>query len=188
MFKKYLKELECPIFIDGSNVAYHRYNKAKQPLIRDLLLVIDFLTKELKIDSRLIYCICDPGLIHYIDDPDTYKELINQRRIIEASKKADEFILSYAQKFDHCFIVSNDKFKEFRLQLPSTQWLEERRVPFMIIGEKVCLSPIIDGRSLKNLYIKKKQAKKSRQFIQKGRTTLEVIKKMEESSGELNLF
>ena len=63
--------------------------------------------------------------------------------IVIAPKVADEFILSYALRHNFCFIISNDKFRDYLDQLPNIKWIKERRIPFMIMGDEVCLCPNI---------------------------------------------
>jgi len=132
----YLKEY--PVYIDGSNVAYSSFNTFKKPLLSNIINLIRYLVQDLKFIKEKIYSICDPTLKYKIDKPIEYKMLFKKGLIIEAPKVADEFILSFALKHEFCFIISNDKFREYINQLPSKQWLEERRISFMIINDKVC--------------------------------------------------
>jgi len=175
---------DYPVYIDGSNIAYSRFNELKKPILSDLLMVYDYLIKILKFKSENIHCICDPALKYYIDKPVEYQALVREGVIIEAPKVADEFILGFALKNDFCFIISNDRFRNYIEQLPSKQWLEERRISFMIIDNKVCLSPNISCERLENNKIFSLNRMSPTSEI----TTLEILNKLEKSEGELDLF
>ena len=183
-FSKFPYLNEYPIYIDGSNIAYFRHDKQKKPLLSDILLLYDYLVNSLEFKKENIYCICDPTLKYYIDKPIEYETLIKESIITEAPKVADEFILSFALKHDFCFIISNDRFRNYIGQLPNKQWLEERRIPFMIIKDEICLSPNIDyGKLTANDIFHLKGEHTSVEIA-----TIEVLDKIEKSQGELDLF
>ncbi|HEC37715.1 MAG TPA: hypothetical protein ENI29_05720 [bacterium] len=170
---------ECFIYIDGSNIAYSRHNKLKKPRLSDILLVFDYLIKTLEIKKENIRCICDPSLKYYIDKPIEYNVLIEERIIIEAPKVADEFILSFALKHEFCFIVSNDRFRQYINQLPSKQWLEERRISFLLIDNQVCLSPNINYE--KDFCLSRMQESSEL-------TTLDILNRINKTEGKLELY
>ncbi len=175
---------DCPVYIDGSNIAYSRFNELKKPILSDILMVYDYLIRILEFNSDNIHCICDPALKYHIDKPIEYQALIRECVIIEAPKVADEFILSLALKRDFCFIISNDRFRNYIEQLPSKQWLEERRISFMIIDNTVCLSPNISYERLENnnIFCLNKMSPTSEI------TTIVILNNIEKSEGELDLF
>jgi len=185
-FVKFQYLSDFTIYIDGSNVAYFGFNKSKKPKLSNILQIINYLITEIGFKRKNIHCICDPSLKYYIDNPNEYENLVKEDVIIEAPKVADEFILSFALKHDFCFIISNDRFRQYLDQLPSKQWLEERRISFMIINNEVCLSPNI---SYENLI---KENNKFFSFIRKfdstSITTLNVMNRIENSEGELDLY
>jgi len=176
---------EFPIYMDVNNIAYSRYNNLKKPVLSDILLVCDYLINRSGFKKENVYCISDPSLKYYIDKPIEYQALIGEGIIIEAPKVADEFILSFALKHEFCFIISNDRFREYLEQLPSKEWLEDRRISFMIINEEVCLSPNLNyEKILQNqsyVYLKEIPSIKEK-------TTLEILKRIEKSEGKLDLF
>lgn len=183
-FKKFANLKEYDVYIDGSNVAYSRFNQFKKPILSDILLVFNHLIEELGFKKEKIYCICDPSLKYNIDKPNEYKALLRERSFIEAPKIADDFILSFALKHDFCFIISNDKFRKYLEQLPSKKWLIERRISFMIINSEVCLSPTIEYEKLftkENFYSKKIEGSNET-------TTLDILNRIDKSEGELDLF
>ena len=172
------------MYIDGSNVAYSRFNQFKKPILSDILLVFNHQIEELGFKKEKIYCICDPSLKYNTDKPNEYEALLRERLIIEAPKVADEFILSFALKHEFCFIISNDRFRKYLEQLPSKQWLIERRISFMIINSQVCLSPNIDyEKSLTNENFFLNKIKQSNET-----TTLDILTRIDKSEGELDLF
>lgn len=177
----YLKDYR--VYIDGSNIAYSRFNGIKKPILSDILTVYDYLI-NLGFKLKKIHCICDPTLKYNIDKPIDYQALIREGVIIEAPKVADDFILSFALKHDFCFIISNDRFRDYIEQLPSKQWLEERRISFMIIDNKVCLSPNIEFERLQSF----KKIGSDNVSLKQQITTLEIVNRIEKSEGELNLF
>jgi len=176
---------EYPIYIDGSNIAYSRHNKLKKPNLSDILLVYDYLIKVLNFKKEAIYCICDPTLVYHIDKPIEYKELVKEGIIIEAPKVADEFILSFALKHNFSFIISNDRFRQYIDQLPSKQWLEDRRISFLILNNEVCLSPNINYEKIDVLQLNDgiNNSEKACQV-----STLEVLERIEKIEGDLDLF
>lgn len=171
------------LVIDMSNAAYLRNKIRGKPSLENVLLLIDHVRKKFRVNLSKIHCICDPSLNFYIDKPDEFEFLIKEGVIIEAPKVADEMILSFALKYNFCFIISNDKFRDYYNQLPSKEWLEDRRVSFMIIEDKVCLSPNIKYDRIELLTKNKNMNTKNPQT-----TTLDVLHNIEQSEGEFELF
>ncbi len=192
-FEKFSFLTSFPVYIDGNNVAYSRQNKSEKPSLSDILLLIKYLREKLGFPIDKIYCICDPTLKYYIDKPTEYEALIKEGLIIEAPKVADEFILSFALKLDFCFIISNDRFREYLDQLPSRQWLKDRTISFIIICEKICLSPNISYERINEMAInerihKNKYKKTNTQEKENQISTLAILKEIENTKGELDLF
>jgi len=61
--------------------------------------------------------------------------LISARKIIQApaGKPADIFILKYAKLRD-CYILSNDLFRDYKLDF-GEEWIREKRVTFVFIDD-----------------------------------------------------
>ena len=175
--------LEYPVYIDVNNVAYFRFDQQEEPSLSDILLLIDYLINVIGFPKKNIYSICDPSLKHYIDQPNEFNILIKEGVILEAPKVADEMILGFALKHNFCFIVSNDKFRDYTDQLPSKKWIQERRVTFMLIGNAICLSPNIDYNKIDLLPLNENNSEDINQL-----TTLDVLNNIESTKGELNLF
>lgn len=140
--------------------------------------------RKIGFPKEKIHFICDPALKFYIDKRFEFEALIMDGLIVEAPKVADEFILSYALRHDFCFIISNDKFREYLGQLPNKRWIEERRIPFMFIGNDVCLCPNISYERVDLLPMDNENNSNQDNEI----TTLDVLDRMKETSGEFDLF
>ncbi len=124
------------------------YNGKRKPSLKNFLILRDYLTNILKILSENLYAICDPRLGSKIDDKNSLRELIENGDIHEAPKVADEFILSYAASLNCCFIISNDKYRQYKYQIPCYHWLQDKIICFMIIRNQICLSPNINYKRL----------------------------------------
>jgi hypothetical protein len=131
--------------IDGANICSVELNHRKQPMIQNLILVIDNLT-SLGTSMKSIVVICDASLRYKIDNQSKYSKLKNQRIILEspAGIKADKFILNYCLKHPNCLIVSNDLFREYYRQLPDSQWIKRHRIGFLKIKSEASLVPMQD--------------------------------------------
>ena len=107
--------------------------------------------------------------------------MIKNGTIFIAPKTADEFILLLAQRFKFCFIISNDKYRQYFEQLPDKLWLKQRKVSFMIIRNQVCLSPDIEYEALEDLISEE---------VEENRTTLDVLRDIEnnKASSKWDLF
>ncbi len=186
-FVKFPHLREFHVYIDVNNVVYHRLKKNKKPVLNDLILMLNYIMNVHGFKKENIDCICDPGLKFHIDKPVEFEALIKDGVIKETPKVADEFILSFALKHEFCFIISNDKFREYIDQLPSKKWIIERRVSFMFIGEEVCLSPNVDYDKIDVLPLNDKPNKKTKEF-ETEITTLEVLKNIEKTEGEFDLY
>ena len=149
------------------------YTSQGFPLLKNLVLVLDYLIKELNILFEDIFCICDPNLQFIIDDKKEFNRLLKNGTIFIAPKTADEFILLLAQKFDFCFIISNDKYRQYTNQLPNKKWIKQRKISFMIIRNQVCLSPDIEYEMIDNLISDETEEK---------RTTIDVLRDIENES------
>ena len=189
-FRKFSGLTEFPIIIDVNNVVYERNNGLNKPILNDfILLSSELLSSGFK--KELIYPICDPKLIYNIDKRYELEALIHDCVIMCAPKSADEFILSIAikltLKFGFCFIISNDKFRDFNDQLPSKKWLAKRRVPFMFVGDNICLCPNIALNDIEIL-LKNKNINEEILKNKSKRTTLDVLGDIEKTDGEFKLF
>ena len=175
--------LEYPLLIDVNNVAYYYYHIYEKPHLGDVLTLIDYLIRKIGFPKNNIHCICDPSLKYYIDKPNEFNALVREELILEAPKVADEMILGFALKYEFCFIISNDRFRDYIKQLPSRQWLEDRRIPFMFIGEDVCLSPNINNSRIDLLPLNE-----DKMGINDKKTTMGVLDQIEKAKGVLDLF
>ncbi|KKN16892.1 hypothetical protein LCGC14_0971310 [marine sediment metagenome] len=181
-FTKFPTLTNLPVIIDVNNVVYQRHNGRNKPVFDDLVKLLKKLD-EIGFDRQQIISICDPLLIRNIDKPTELDKLINQNIVRPAPKNADEFILGYALQHKFCFIISNDKFREYNDQLLSRNWINERRISFMIINGKFCLSPNMDFNKMLCSNSPSNQTMRPSEI-----STLDILERLTESEGELNLF
>ena len=119
--------------VDGSNVAHEHRTPDGKPRVANLTAVCDALEAE----GFDVTVIVDAALFHQVDDPAELDKLIDRGVIHQApaGTDADYFILEYAGGA-RAIVVSNDRYRDRRDEYP---WLEERRVPLMIIDGRVQL-------------------------------------------------
>jgi len=174
------KKVEIKVLIDVNNICHNGQSK---PKLINLLQVLDYLIKEIKIIPEDIFSICDPNLRFIIDDKKEFERLLRNGIVFISPKVADEFILLLAQKFEFCFIVSNDKYRQYSEQIPSKKWLKIRKISFMVMKGYVCLSPDIDYDERDILL-----GKLGVEDIPKVKTTLDVIEDIERTEGKLDYY
>lgn len=104
-----------------------------RPIIVDVAL-----RRELRERGYEPIVIVDASLRHEVDDPDQLEALIDDKSIRQApaASAADTFILKEAEALG-CLVVSNDTFDRYAERHP---WIEERRVPYMIIEGRIHLA------------------------------------------------
>ncbi|MHA1910210.1 MAG: NYN domain-containing protein [Candidatus Kariarchaeaceae archaeon] len=122
--------------VDGSNVAWDSTSKKGNPRVINLINMIKALS-EVGIEEVLI--VADASLRHCIDDERTLRKLSNKGvvKLLAARIQADQVILRLSEETG-AMIVSNDLFREWRTKI---KWIDERRIPFSIIQNKVLLHP-----------------------------------------------
>jgi hypothetical protein len=119
--------------LDGANIAYEVRTKKGQARIANILSVRDAL-QELGYETITIV---DASLIHELDDRKQMEALLDRQEIQQApaGTDADYFILETADR-EEAFVISNDLFQPYQEQYP---WIEDRRIPYMIINGDVQL-------------------------------------------------
>jgi hypothetical protein len=127
------------VVIDGSNVAHNSHgNGNSKPYYANILQLISFLKEKGFTDITVI---TDAALRHRIADGNRLNELKQAAEYMEAPKEnpADVFIIQYV-KMHHCLLVSNDNFREWKVQ---DSWVAENidyyRLSFLIKGDTVML-------------------------------------------------
>lgn len=123
------------LVVDGANVAYAELSRAGDPKVSNLVAMRDVLQQE----GYELIVILDASLRHDVDDPEQLETLLDDYacRQAPAGTDADYFILETADRLQ-AWVVSNDEFEDWLDDYP---WIEERRVPFMIIQGQVELYP-----------------------------------------------
>lgn len=127
------------VLIDGSNAAYNSNgNRSAKPYARNLIRLL----QELRtIGFTDILVIADASLRHRLQDPELLPELEGLAQYLEspAETPADVFLIEYVKK-DRCLLVSNDTFRDWKLQDPwIAQYIDFYRLTFLITDEAVLL-------------------------------------------------
>lgn len=128
------------IVVDGSNVAFEEFSKGGTPNVSNLVAV----RKHVEERGFHPMILVDASLKHKVDDPDQPDALVISERIhqVPAGTDADYWVLETALRID-ALVVSNDRFQPYQDAYP---WIEERRIPFMIIEGLVLLyEPAIEA-------------------------------------------
>jgi len=127
------------VVIDGSNVAFSsKKGIDKKPMVANLILVVEALNKK---GIQEIVIIADSSLKHRLADKEELPKLEALCTYMEApaEKSADVFIIQMVKR-EHCLLLSNDTFREWKVQDP---WIAENidyyRVAFMIQDKNVLL-------------------------------------------------
>jgi hypothetical protein len=115
------------IVIDGANVAYLELTESEEPKLANIIAV----RKALEERGNDPIVIVDASLRHEIDDSQALEEMIDRQAVRQApaGADADYFILETADRYG-APVVSNDDFDQYK---PDYTWLDEQRVPLMII-------------------------------------------------------
>lgn len=119
--------------VDASNIAYTELSAKGQPKVSNIVSVC----RDLRERGYRPIVIADASLRHVVDDPAQLEALMDEQDVRQAPSgtQADYFVLQVADELG-AVVVSNDGFDEYREQYP---WIEERRVPLMIVGGEVML-------------------------------------------------
>ena len=127
------------VLIDGSNAAYSSGgNRSAKPYARNLVRLLDEL-RALGFTDILV--IVDASLRHRLQDPELLPEVEARAQYVEspAETPADVFLIEYVKK-ERCLLVSNDTFREWKLQDPwIAQYIDFYRLTFLITDEAVLL-------------------------------------------------
>ena len=128
------------IVIDGANVAYEEKSAGGKPKLANLLKV------KLEMEERGFdtVIIVDASLKYDIDDQTQMAALIDSQHIrqVPAGTDADFFILDIADQHG-ARIVTNDQYRDYRDRYP---WIQDRRLPYMIVKGEVHLYEADDAR------------------------------------------
>lgn len=117
--------------VDGGNVAYIEQSDKGQPKVSNITAVRQALEER----GYQPIIIVDASTRHQVDDPEQLEHLIEEQivRQAPADTDADYFVLKIADQMK-AVVVSNDEYREFQHKYP---WIEERRVPLMIVNGRV---------------------------------------------------
>ncbi len=127
------------VILDGSNVAHNSHGiKGTKPRAENMIKMVAFL-KEKGFNDISIFA--DASLYHRLEDRENLGKLkeIATYQEAPAETSADVFIIQYV-KSKHCMLVSNDTFREWKIQDP---WVAENidyyRLSFMIKDDEVLM-------------------------------------------------
>ncbi len=130
------------VVVDGSNVAYNSSLSEKgkhQPHLKNILILIKKLKQEYKFED--IHVIADSTLLPRVKDKEVLKEIKNLCRFSESppGTPADLYLIHAVQR-DHCLLVTNDTFKDWKL---NDRWIEDNidfyRLPFVLNEQRVMI-------------------------------------------------
>lgn len=116
------------IVVDGSNVAWEEQTQDGKPKVSNLVAMRAALERH----GFQPVILVDAALHHDIDDPAQLEGMLDKQVVHQApaGTDADYFVLAVADEHG-AKVVSNDQFEPYR---DSFGWIEERRVPFMIVN------------------------------------------------------
>ena len=127
------------IVLDASNVAHNSAGRVdKKVYAQNLVLMIEFLKEKGFTD---VIVIADASLRHKVEDNHVLERVKKMCTYLESPREttADIFLLQYV-KINHCLLVSNDTFREWKVQDP---WAAENvdfyRLSFIIKGKEVLM-------------------------------------------------
>jgi hypothetical protein len=121
------------VLIDGANIGHIEKSQDGKPKMSNIVGVCQALREK----GFRPLVIVDASFRHEVDDPDQLEALLDNQEVYQApaGTEADFFLLKTSEE-NGAMVVSNDNFSEFHDQYP---WIEERRVPAMIINGEVIL-------------------------------------------------
>jgi hypothetical protein len=128
------------VVIDGANVAYEEKSAGGKPKLANLLKV----KREMEERGFDTVIIVDASLKYDIDDQTQMQALIESQHIrqVPAGTDADFFILDIADQHG-ARIITNDQYRDYRDRYP---WIQDRRLPYMIVKGEVHLYEADDAR------------------------------------------
>lgn len=127
------KEVREVIVVDGANVAYEEKGEGGKPRVANIVAV----RRALEGEGFDPVVVIDASLKYDIDDPAQLESLIESQAVrqVPAGTDADFFILEIAEQHE-ARVVTNDRYRDYQDQHP---WINERRVPYMIVKGEVHL-------------------------------------------------
>lgn len=119
--------------VDGANVAFIDQTSSGKLKVENLTAVRDTL-RAMGFDLMIIV---DASMRYAIDDPQQFERLIDDEDVRQApaGTDADYFVLAFAEE-RNAYVVSNDEFEDYRERF---SWIEDRRIPLMIVNGDVQL-------------------------------------------------
>ncbi len=115
------------VLVDGANVVMHLTDEKGKGYTRTL----DAVLSELERFELGFFVIFDNGIVSMCDNSSYVKKLEKRRKgfVIPSHREADDYILFLAERVYDCYVLSRDKFAEYRKIYPK---LERRRITYSL--------------------------------------------------------
>ena len=127
------------VVIDGSNVAHNTQGNANgKPTVANLIKLVTFLRQK---HFTEITIISDASLKYKLEDQEKLSDLKDLAEYLEAPREtsADSFLIKHVKQ-THCLLVSNDTFRQWKVNDP---WVAENidyyRLAFIIKDNEVLM-------------------------------------------------
>ena len=133
------------VMVDGANIAYTEQTEGDKAKVSNLIAV----RKKLQDMGFEPIIIVDASLRYEVDDPEQLEGLFDKQKVRQAPAEtdADYFVLKMAEEID-APVISNDTYDRYR---EDYSWIDERRVPLMIIEGNVTINEKQLNRALESL-------------------------------------
>ncbi|MBS7288675.1 MAG: hypothetical protein KIH01_08040 [Candidatus Freyarchaeota archaeon] len=127
------------VLVDGSNIVMHATDSEGRGRTETLRRTVQEL-EEAKLGFFVLF---DRGIMRKCDDPSYVKAL--ERRgegfIVPSRREADAYLLFLAERIYDCFILSRDRFTDYRVIYPSA-W--RRRITYNVNGDRLEFKPRLE--------------------------------------------
>lgn len=133
---------ERAVVLDASNIAHNSNNNADKGVFAGRIIqVVEFLKSKGFNDITII---ADASLRHKVDDKDIFDKLKHNYNYVQSpvNTSADSYIISFV-KMKHCLVVSNDGFRQWKLQ---DKWVADNmdfyKLGFLINNNEVIMPDV----------------------------------------------
>ena len=130
------------VVLDASNIAHNSNNNAdKKVMAARIITVVEFLKSKGFADITIV---ADASLRHKVEDKDVFDKLKKDYNYVQSpvNTSADSYIISII-KIKHCLVVSNDGFRQWKLQDKwSADNLDFYRLGFIINNDEVVMPDV----------------------------------------------
>jgi len=128
------------VVVDGANVSYGKAGASDtKPLWKNILIMVKFLVEKGFTDITVF---TDASLKHRLADKEHVPEIqkLCKFQYTPSDKPADMYLITYVKQ-NHCLIVTNDKFRDWKVLDPwVAQNIDYYTLSYMI-NEEVVIMP-----------------------------------------------